>query len=117
MTFTPPPYSLSDDLTRRPSQQYYTLELGVDKPPSAGAFDFPERVCAVEVGPLADMRQARAFAQWARGKDAADLLNLTGVESYDLPEDEIREQHYTIVGATFCISDDENGTLDSFDIY
>lgn len=94
----------------KPNQQQYSLELGVDKPGEG-------RVCAVEAGPFERILDAKAFGIWARGKTAAELLDLPNVEAYDLPESEIRDQNYTIVGATLNVFTDLHGTLDNIDMY
>ena len=106
-------YKISDNATRRPTQEYYALELGVDKPGEAW------RVCALEAGPFADIREARDFARSAKGKGAGDLIREYPklVHAYDLPQDEIEDRNYPVVGVTFSTNNDDYGTLSQHDLY
>ena len=108
-------YQISQN-NRRETQQYHTLELGVDLAREQGVM---ERVCALEVGPFASMLEAKSFALEARGASASRLLTQHPqlVAPYDMSAEEIRAVPYPIVGATFCTSTDADGTVDSFDLY
>jgi hypothetical protein len=105
-------YEATDTKDYRPTQRYYTLELGVDK------WDVG-RVCALEVGPFARMLDAKNYAVQARGVSSALVLSTDTrkAEAYDLPADEILDQEYPIIGATLCTITHQDGTIDSLDMY
>lgn len=104
-------YATVDIKDYRPDQQYYTLELGVDK--------LEGRVCALEVGIFARMLDAKNYALQVRGQSSAFVLSTDSskAEAFDLPADEILDQGYTIVGATLGVSTNQYGTIDSIDLY